>query len=204
MDRWFSHVFSHHWGICFCFDLPKRRFMARPGRPSPLTRSPSEEVLGLPGRSAAEENVWKISALGRNFFGPQATSRSSRHTDSEHSCIAIWCVLICSYMFLYVLMPVGIFSTRHNQTLKPWPQWPRRAKWLGILLLPLGLLQKVRHGHPKEALEVRLGEVLLPPGRIHIRRSTWATLANVALKASCSMLNMYEHVAMRIAANMRP
>ena len=100
MDRWFSHVFSHHWGICFCFDLPKRRFMARPGRPSPLTRSPSEEVLGLPGRSAAEENVWKISALGRNFFGPQATSRSSRHTDSEHSCIAIWCVLICSYMFL--------------------------------------------------------------------------------------------------------
>lgn len=21
-------------------------------------------------------------------------------------------------------MPVGIFSTGHNQTLKPWPQWP--------------------------------------------------------------------------------
>lgn len=40
------------------------------------------------------------------------------------------------------------------------------------MLLPLGLLQKVRHGHPEEALEVRLGEVLLPPRRIHICRST--------------------------------
>mmetsp|Transcript_13276 Transcript_13276/g.27792 ORF Transcript_13276/g.27792 Transcript_13276/m.27792 type:complete len:242 (-) Transcript_13276:483-1208(-) len=82
--------------------------MARPGRPSPLTRSPSEEVLGL----------------------------------------------------------------------------------LGILLLPLGLLQKVRHGHPKEALEVRLGEVLLPQGRIHIRRSTLACFQLIMTVLLCHWIRI--------------
>ena len=47
-------------------------------------------------------------------------------------------------------MPVGIFSTRHNQTLKPWPEWPFNVPSdLAFCCFHLGCFRKSAMDIPK-------------------------------------------------------